>query len=622
MKDAIKFLYTGEVHVNMERVKDLLEVADYLQISEMIEICVTHLKGITLNLANCVQILLLSSLHNLGTYDAAFKFVSGHLPELMAGNDLMDFTKTSLLTLVSDPTLSYVKREDFYNFIIRWTEYDLPNRQKEFEELFCSLDLLSILPAVFADKIEQHPLVARSEKCQIYCIEKKLKGMVGATACAPQMQDVILLGGGTLKDNRYRFLYLSRNASMSLFAFLVRQERWVRLPDLPYGISKPLMAVTEEGDLLVIDSYMMDDADKQKQLLKFCPFSNTWSCTKLILPDTETDFTVHAMLAIGSRVFFVASSKSRLPTPPSRLNQNNQHKTPPPQTLVHWHVQLFELNKENGVLSNVCSFFQRAGNSEVNVTCQQAVNSRTLDGPVIYVMGSKVMPFRAKGKALMAKGKNKCNKFFVYELQTNRAREIHSKMAFEPLAFGMTDGFLSGRLGKVNHKFFNQSDRRMIYSNNYTIKLPPKDPSRQDFAVTAVNDEVYLFGGKLGTGAEASTSAAKFSFATQTWTELPDLPTSFIGSAIARGRMSLDALRCHLDCPHCFYRPLKERTTYNVPFSYRERVDSPARYYDMDYSDGSDDDDYYDYDDIEPSYSDDGWGPYLDPDEYDLYDIF
>jgi hypothetical protein len=50
------------------------------------------------------------------------------------------------------------------------------------------------------------------------------------------MQEVIILGGGNPKDNRYRFLFIPRSISMSLFAFLVRQQRWVRLPDLPFGI--------------------------------------------------------------------------------------------------------------------------------------------------------------------------------------------------------------------------------------------------------------------------------------------------------------------------------------------------------------------------------------------------
>jgi hypothetical protein len=60
--------------------------------------------------------------------------------------------------------------------------------------------------------------------------------MVGAAPGSSQMQEVIILGGGNPKDNRYRFLFIPRSISMSLFAFLVRQQRWVRLPDLPFGI--------------------------------------------------------------------------------------------------------------------------------------------------------------------------------------------------------------------------------------------------------------------------------------------------------------------------------------------------------------------------------------------------
>jgi hypothetical protein len=56
-----------------------------------------------------------------------------------------------------------------------------------------------------------------------------------------------------------------------------------------------------------------------------------------------------------------------------------------------------------------------------------------------------------------AKGKRKSTKLFVYDLHLNRSREIYNpKIPYEPLAFGMTDGFLSCRLGKVNNKFFKQ----------------------------------------------------------------------------------------------------------------------------------------------------------------------
>lgn len=266
-----------------------------------------------------------------------------------------------------------------------------------------------------------------------------------------------------------------------------------------------------------------------------------------------------------------------------------------------------------------CGFFQRFSNSEVRAVCQQAYNSTTMDDQVIYVMGHKVAGLKCKPT-----NKKKSNKFFTYDLQTNRAREVYNnKMGYEPLVYGTMEGFFATRLGKVQHKFYHQGQKKITHNRNLTIKLPPKDAGREDFATTMVHDEVYIFGGRLTESQEPTTSAAKFSFTTQKWTELDPVPSPLIGAGIARGRMPVGVLRCHLECPHCTFLPLSGRTTYNVPYSGRDRDDGGSgRFYDMDDSDGSDDYDYYDYDDYEPSYSDDGWGPYLDPDELDVYDLF
>ena len=89
------------------------------------------------------------------------------------------------------------------------------------------------------------------------------------------------MGGGVHKDHRYRFMFYPRNINSSLYAYFVREERWAKMPDLPYGISKPLMAITEDGQLLVIDSTVQEDSEKQKQLLCYCPQENTWTSSKV-----------------------------------------------------------------------------------------------------------------------------------------------------------------------------------------------------------------------------------------------------------------------------------------------------------------------------------------------------
>lgn len=56
MKEAICFLYQGVVQVTYDNVRDLIEVAEYLQISTMKQCCVEYLNTVKLNIENCVQV--------------------------------------------------------------------------------------------------------------------------------------------------------------------------------------------------------------------------------------------------------------------------------------------------------------------------------------------------------------------------------------------------------------------------------------------------------------------------------------------------------------------------------------------------------------------------------------
>lgn len=119
--------------------------------------------------------------------------------------------------------------------------------------------------------------------------------------------------------------------------------------------------------------------------------------------------------------------------------------------------------------------------------------------------------------------------------------------------------------------------------------LPPVDPAREDFATAAVNDEIYLFGGKAPDVKKPLASVAKFSLATRTWIELNPIPVPLMGAGVAVGRLPADVLRCHIDCPHCYFHSQRSRTIYNLTLPDRLQGDEED-----DYDDYDDDDDYYD----------------------------
>lgn len=610
MKEAIKFLYTGQVQVTFEKVRSLLEVADYLQISDMKQLCADFLATVDLNLDNCVQIALLSSMYNIDyLYQKSFQYMCGHLPELLAKDDMLQLTKDSVQALISDTTLSYVKRELFFDFFVRWTDHEKDKRKESFEELFSMLDLKAMSPSFLANRVENNALVLASEKCKMQFLEAKIQSMAGLSAGSSETRDVVILCGGSGHDTNFlASVFIGSGASDSVFAYIIQEDRWARLPPLPFPMRKPLVALDERGQLFVFDSQSITES--QMYLLCYSPTANSWTGIKLKFPEGEEDFRVHSFMICGGRMLFVFSSVKR-----PRSGNQNAHSIAGPSTLTSlWHVQLLEMEPDTGNLSVLCSFFQRNASTEVRASCFHGPNN----SGSVYVLGNKVHVPNSKSR-----GNKKPTKFFIFDMKTNRKKEYH-RACYEPCVYALPDGFLATRPGKVSAKFFSLRLKRWMNDKMHSIKLPPTDANRDEYATLSVKEDIYIFGGKLMDTRKATGSVARYSLATQTWADLAAMPVPLMGSGAAMGRLPADVLRCHLECPHCYLSPHRSRTTYQINVRGYNRDD------DDEYDDGGNDSsygyggsDYSDYDDYyDPSYSDDGWGYAFgyDPDE-DLFMI-
>ncbi|CAG2236680.1 unnamed protein product [Mytilus edulis] len=112
IRSAIAFLYVGTVEISYENVRDLLEVAEYFQISDLKQACRDYLFSVEVTVDNCVQICLLCSQYDLDIYNKTYDFLRGHLPEVMKKDDILTLTHDSILAFIMDQTLSYIPRKN------------------------------------------------------------------------------------------------------------------------------------------------------------------------------------------------------------------------------------------------------------------------------------------------------------------------------------------------------------------------------------------------------------------------------------------------------------------------------------------------------------------------------
>jgi hypothetical protein len=93
--------------------------------------------------------------------------------------DALTLTPESVMLLLTDMILSYVEQNQFYEFIIKWVEFDLESREEFFPDLFCSLDLQSI-PRDVLEKIDNYSLIKKYERCQTHILMRHKSSSIEA----------------------------------------------------------------------------------------------------------------------------------------------------------------------------------------------------------------------------------------------------------------------------------------------------------------------------------------------------------------------------------------------------------------------------------------------------------
>ncbi|XP_052762708.1 kelch-like protein 13 [Mya arenaria] len=222
VKMALTYLYTGKIFIEYSTIKDMLEVADYLQIDSLKADCSRYIRDVELTVENCLSLCFITSLYNIEGHSEVLEFIRAHLPEVMSQPEALKMSSDLVNALLSDPTLSYVPREDLFNFLIKWIEFDPEIRTKHFEDMFSLLDLSRMSLQFLTNVVNRCKFVKASEKCAKTSLEVE---QVIRNGRGPVFADIdVLIVGGSLQ-----------NGDEQMFIYLIKENRWVPLSTLCNG---------------------------------------------------------------------------------------------------------------------------------------------------------------------------------------------------------------------------------------------------------------------------------------------------------------------------------------------------------------------------------------------------
>ena len=162
----IDYIYTGVISINDENVLDILPVARYLELNDVMIFCFQFLESV-LSVQNCFLILSAANFYGRDSLKKhMYHFVSKNLDTVMNTKDFKDLPPKELIACITNLDRSLAKNISLYKAVIIWTKENSANRKKYF---------LKLLQFVNFDQIPTDFLV--NTACQEKLISQDLEAL-------------------------------------------------------------------------------------------------------------------------------------------------------------------------------------------------------------------------------------------------------------------------------------------------------------------------------------------------------------------------------------------------------------------------------------------------------------
>jgi hypothetical protein len=522
---AISFLYTGVVEITEGTIEDTLKVADYFQIVDLKQCCELYFESGIMTVDNCVKICLLCSFYNLEFYDIAFRFLRGHLPDIMQHESALTLTSESLKTLLTDETLSYVEHAQFFEFIIRWVEFDLENRKQFFPDLFCSLDLEKIPKDVLENQVERYSSVKENESCQKHVLNAKMKYRTEQSKEEIGVKDTILVVGSYRHEVSYKrgLCYADQPC---VLGYILAEDRWFKLAYLPQcpahiHINQECMAFCSKTNCL----YMFGDGSPilffEMHFYKFDLNESEWTTLVLKLPENHIYGKIHTIRVCAGKLYVILSCC--------------EHPTDG-QADQDWKTFVMEVKAGTKCNTMQCLF---QGNDIANLM------ACTMQDRDICILANRIVesPDTVENST----------HFFVYDTDTNTSYEQSNGAHWDDLMIPVGDEIVVTGIGKLSCTKYSFTTREWRNTEEQVLPFPMEPLENIGYSSVSDGNKLDLIYDVVTTSLDSPSPYLCYDFREKKWKILKSTPRLQQQRSACHVQLLTNFTKCHSDCPHCHH---------------------------------------------------------------------
>lgn len=125
----IKFMYTGQVSIDVSNVQSLLPAARVFLLSDVVDSCCRFLRE-QLDAQNCLGIRNFASAHDCGELKgSADKFATQNFLDVVKSDEFLLLPDSQLVEIIKSDELKCPEEEDVYSAVMRWVYHDVKERK-------------------------------------------------------------------------------------------------------------------------------------------------------------------------------------------------------------------------------------------------------------------------------------------------------------------------------------------------------------------------------------------------------------------------------------------------------------------------------------------------------------
>lgn len=282
MEDILHFAYTGEACIHDGNVRQLVGIANFLQLTNLKEMGITFLEK-KLSTASAVEILLIADKHKCeNLVISAEKLIKDNFGVVSKTDGFKKLTFEMLYQFISSEDIRVLKEEEVYEAVVSWMKSDFGNQSERLNQMpdfFQEIRFPLISPPYLREILEREELVMHDQICynivsdaQQYVLDNTHKYSFHNKMLKPRIFMGIVSGlvsaGGWL-DNK---------PTKAVYAYMVSDAQWYPLSPLPSA--KYNHSVISSEEYIFVLGGRNECSQLLSSVIRFDTNANIWQTVK------------------------------------------------------------------------------------------------------------------------------------------------------------------------------------------------------------------------------------------------------------------------------------------------------------------------------------------------------